>query len=502
MPKDFKTPGVYIQEKNAFPNSIVAVATAVPVFISYTERAERNGKSLVGVPTRITSLAEYIEQFGGSFRAKFSLAEADPSNRQDAFDVNGRSMVVKIRDHQTFYLYSSIRLFYGNGGGACYIVSVDTYGEREDGLAIQLDDFVGSSTKADPFERLKREAEPTLVLVPDAVALGEECYSRIYTKILSHCASMQTCFGIFDIAKPQPTECTADVVGLFREQIGRSDLEYGAAYYPWLRASVVQPGEVTFENLDNSVALDRLLPVGEAAAVSLVRKFNELASPTVGDRQRYHQDLTAASLTYRHIIEGIRNALNELPPSGAIAGVYAANDSSRGVWKAPANVYLSMVKELAVAISSEQQECLAVDVLAGKSINVIRAFPGTGILVWGARTLDGNSQDWRYINVRRTMTMVEQSLKMAARAYIFEPNTANTWVVAKGAMVSFLTNLWKQGALAGSYPEQAFKVMVGLGETMTPEDILDGQLRIVVLVSILRPEEFISIEFQQQMQPS
>jgi hypothetical protein len=122
--------------------------------------------------------------------------------------------------------------------------------------------------------------------------------------------------------------------------------------------------------------------------------------------------------------------------------------------------------------------------------------------VWGARTLDGNSQDWRYINVRRTMIMIEQSLKLACRAYVFEPNDSNTWVTMKSMMNNFLADLWKQGALAGAIPEQAFDVQVGLGSTMTPADILAGLLLVTVKLAIVHPAEFIVITFQQQQQQS
>jgi len=95
-------------------------------------------------------------------------------------------------------------------------------------------------------------------------------------------------------------------------------------------------------------------------------------------------------------------------------------------------------------------------------------------LVWGARTLDGNSQDWRYINVRRTLIMIEQSLKLACSAYVFEANDSGTWITIKSMINNFLDNLWKQGALAGAVPEEVFDVQIGLGTTMTPNDILDG----------------------------
>jgi phage tail sheath protein FI len=193
--------------------------------------------------------------------------------------------------------------------------------------------------------------------------------------------------------------------------------------------------------------------------------------------------------------------LNLLPPSAAIAGVYTMVDNTRGVWKAPANVSLASVISPAVNISHDEQEDLNVTP-QGKSINAIRPFIGEGVLVWGARTLDGNSLDWRYINVRRTMIMLEESIRLASKAYVFEPNVANTWVTMKGMISNFLDGIWKRGGLAGASPTDAFGVYVGLGETMTPEDILEGILRITVLVAISRPAEFIEITFQQQMQKS
>ena len=192
--------------------------------------------------------------------------------------------------------------------------------------------------------------------------------------------------------------------------------------------------------------------------------------------------------------------MNRLPPSGAIAGIYTMVDNTRGVWKAPANVSVSMAISPVLNITQAQQEGLNVDPIAGKSINVIRSFPGSGTLVWGARTLDGNSQDWRYVNVRRTLIMIEQSVKLATRSYVFEPNDANTWVTLKCMIENFLFNIWKQGGLAGSKPEESYNVMVGLGSTMTAQDILDGYLNVSLQVAVVRPAEFIVVTFQQQMQ--
>jgi phage tail sheath protein FI len=176
-------------------------------------------------------------------------------------------------------------------------------------------------------------------------------------------------------------------------------------------------------------------------------------------------------------------------------------DNSKGVWKAPANVSIAAVVSPTVNISHEEQEDLNVPI-NGKSVNAIRFFTGEGIKVWGARTLDGNSLDWRYINVRRTMIMLEESVKNAAKAYVFEPNVAATWINMKSMISNFLNGIWKRGGLAGAVPDDAYSVSVGLGETMTSDDILEGIMRITVLVAIVHPAEFIEITFQQQMQKS
>jgi uncharacterized protein len=500
---DFKTPGVYIVEKNAFPGSVVAVETAIPVFIGYSEKAERNGKSLIGKPTRITSLAEYHEMFGYGFQSKFTITSAgNMVMKEEALNLNGQQMLVTVKPNHIAYFYNCIRLFYANGGGSCYICSVATYEDKPDGFEIKASDFIKDTTEnsLDIFDDiLAKEYEPTMVVIPDIIALGKDAYP-IYKKVLSHCADMQSRIGIFDLKKQGVSDKTDDVVHEFRTEIGDTNLNYGTAYYPWLKTTVVQADEVSFENLDKSVDLKSLL--AEEKAKELLTNFSANANPSKDDKEFFHQSLKAISPSYNQILEAIRSKLNELPASAAMAGIYTMVDNSRGVWKAPANVSVNMVVAPCTTISSKEQESLNVDFIAGKSINAIRLFPGQGVLVWGARTLDGNSQDWRYINVRRTVIMIEQSLKLAMKAYVFEPNDEGTWITVKSMMTNFLTNLWKQGALAGATPEDAFDVLIGLGTTMTPNDILDGTMRVTIKLAIVRPAEFIVITFQQQQQQS
>lgn len=487
---EHKTPGVFTTEDNALPSSAVAVETAVPVFIGYTEKAERNGKSLTAIPTRISSLAEYVALFGGAFKPTFRITE-DPKGDMV---LNGKPYKVDWSPNHNLYFYSCIRFFYLNGGGNCYIMSVGSYSDAVKGISSKR--FTGDPTASpalpDVFKILEKEYEPTLVLMPDVVSLEDNGYA-LYTEVLKHCNKTQSRFGIFDVGRS--TDGTSESnVKFFRESIGSEFLNYGAAYYPWLHTSVISAGEVGPHNLAGTVNLLDLIPASENQAMAIINK-----GPGI-DVTTYHNSLLACSPTYKMIMEKIRALMNLLPPSAAIAGIYTLVDTSKGVWKSPANVSVAAAIAPEVNISNDEQQTMNVDPLTGKSINIIRTYPGIGTLVWGARTLDGNSQDWRYINVRRTLIMIEQSLKLATRAYVFEPNDSGTWISIQSMINNFLYNLWKQGALAGTVPEEAYRVQIGLGATMTPNDILDGLLKVTVLLAIVRPAEFIELSFQQQQQ--
>jgi uncharacterized protein len=116
--------------------------------------------------------------------------------------------------------------------------------------------------------------------------------------------------------------------------------------------------------------------------------------------------------------------------------------------------------------------------------------------------LDGNSNEWRYIPVRRFFNMVEDSVKNASGRYVFEPNDANTWVKVKAMIENFLTTQWRAGALMGSKPEEAFFVSVGLGKTMTSVDVLEGKMIVEIGMAVVRPAEFIILRFSHKMMES
>jgi phage tail sheath protein FI len=205
---------------------------------------------------------------------------------------------------------------------------------------------------------------------------------------------------------------------------------------------------------------------------------------------------------YNQIISAINSQvkINNFPPSGAIAGIYNKVDDQKGVWQSPANIALNSVVAPSVNISAVQQADLNVDATTGKSINAIRPFLGKGTLVWGARTLDGNSNDWRYISVRRLVSYIENTLQIGLQNYVFESNNAMTWLKVRAMMEPFLEDLWQQGALVGNKVEDAFFVNLGLGTTMTPQDILEGRMIVSIGLATARPAEFIVLNVTQLQQ--
>jgi uncharacterized protein len=522
MPPVMKTPGVYIIEKNAFPNSIVEVATAVPAFIGYTQKADNNGHTLTNKPWRITSLAEFHQYFGlGPTAAnvtRFSLRKAQVDAMasplislaaRDATPFTLGGTAYRLTQTQGFYLlYFSLLTFFQNGGGPCYIVSVGSYDAAAD-KPIDKDRLI------DGIHALALEQEPTLLVVPDAVLLEHDDCIAVQKEALRHSGNvMKNRIAILDIWQGyRDRHSTPDCVAAFRDAIGTDCLSYGAAYYPWLNTNVVAEAELNCAQLDTDskdlliegikaeFTTMNLSPTKLTEMSNIAEQIKLVNSELIQEVTLLTNTLRTVSPFFSSIMAEMRKRLNLLPPSAAMAGIYTMVDNTRGVWKAPANVSLNGVVNACVPISHEQQEDLNVTP-QGKSINAIRDFVGEGVLVWGARTLDGNSLDYRYINVRRTLIMVEQSIRPAINAMVFEPNNANTWVTIKNMINNFLTNIWRQGGLAGSKPEDAFNVLVGLGVTMTQQDILDGLLRVTVLIALSRPAEFIEITFEQNMQAS
>ena len=210
-----------------------------------------------------------------------------------------------------------------------------------------------------------------------------------------------------------------------------SDKGFGALYYPWIKAPV---------------------ETVESGKVTLIQEF--------------------------------------IPSSGYIAGIYARSDTERGVHKAPANEIVRGALEPKLIITKGEQ-----DILNPKGINCIRAFPGRGIRVWGARTTSADPL-WKYINVRRLLLYIEESIDEGTQWVVFEPNNEKLWGRVKATITEFLTRVWRDGALLGTKPEEAFFVKCDR-TTMTQDDIDNGRLICIIGVAPVKPAEFVIFRIAQ-----
>ncbi|WP_321344232.1 phage tail sheath family protein [uncultured Draconibacterium sp.] len=474
MATTYKTPGVYVEEISVLPPSVAQVETAIPAFIGYTEKAkEIVDDDLLNTPKRITSLLEYEQYFGGADNEESIVVNID-----DVYDSSGAlTRKVEVPEPATkspYKMYYSMQMYFANGGGPCYIISVGDY----DTTVSKTDLGVNGG-----LAELAKEDEPTLIVFPDATSIAaSNNFYGLAEEALTQCEKLQDRFAIIDTYNEAASFASTLRSGI---SLGTDFLKYGAAYYPWLKTSLpyaYNEGEVT-------IAHNETTPPAPTAAGAFDGLFINDSS------------VIANTELYNRIKTELAKLTVTLPPSGAMAGIYARVDRTRGVWKAPANVGVTNIIGPNKKVSNQEQDGLNIDT-SGKSINVIRAFAGRGTLVWGARTLAGNDNEWKYIPVRRFFNMVEESVKKATAQFVFEPNDSNTWVKVRAMIENFLVLQWRAGALAGAKPEEAFFVRVGLGQTMTAQDILEGKLNVEIGMAAVRPAEFIILKFSHKMQES
>ena len=493
MATNYQTPGVYIEEIPALPQSVAEVQTAIPAFIGYTQKAlDSNNQSLTLKPTRITSVLEFVTYFGGA-QPEQTLA-VNYVEYRDTLTGPTTSETINVAfsgASSKYNLYYAIQAYYDNGGGPCYIVSIGGFAPIGSGP-------LGATDFRNGLQAIVQEDEPTLIVFPEGQGMLAADHYSILSSALDQCGTLQDRFTIMDLNDPATAPNFAllldGVAQAFRNAVTPVDLvnlKYGAAYFPNVSTSLSYVFDETQVMISHKISVNNVLSAGAMdgkTLASLDPSISANATPNAVGYNKFLQALDAYPVI--------------LPPSPLMAGIYATVDNDRGVWKAPANVGVADAVGLTYKVTNEDQDGLNVDPTSGKSINAIRAFTGRGILVWGARTLAGNDNEWRYVNVRRFFTMVEQSCKLASASFVFENNDANTWAKLQGMIENFLTTLWRQGALQGAKPDQAFYVSVGLGKTMTALDILEGRLIVQVGLAAVRPAEFIILQFIQMLAQS
>lgn len=457
----YKTPGVYVEEVSNLAPSVAGVATAIPAFVGCTTDGERNS------PKSISSLLEYVKYFG---------------ERPD-LTVGSDGQV----ENAGFVMFDSLRLFFANGGKTCYVVSVG-----------DTDSVPTATAYSNAIDTLEAVDEVTLVSCPDAaLLLSDDNLITVQQAMLAHCAKMKDRIALLDVVKPIK----------FRDDIGLTGLSYGAAYYPLLKSAY--QADFKYGQVVNYMVKKGWLSEDDEAyklssgnddAEDLPETEEEAKKKAALDEVLFKiKKVQATNPDYAKALEELQEMACVVTPSAAVAGAIVSSDHTVGVWQAPANVSLSCIKDVMVSVTNEMQEDLNAPE-NGKAINAIRRFSGKGILIWGARTLDALSNEWKYISVRRLFNYIEESVQKSTSWAMFQPNVTNTWVKLKSQISNFLTTLWRAGAMAGATPEEAFFVNVGKDITMSQEDILNGNLIIQVGIAAVRPAEFIILEFSHKVQ--
>lgn len=487
----YRSPGVYVEEIPVFPPSVAEVETAIPAFVGYTDKADDAlGEDLTNVAFRINGFSEFEQYYGKSpvedpaaFTVK--ITEYRQGTEPVRYVVDVDKVAATLSKH---ILHQSMKLYFANGGGPCYIVSVGKF----------ADDVNPNKDKLKAgIEVLASEDVPTILVVPEAVSLSGAAFTEVAETLVKQAHDLQDRFVILDVPSTtipkNSANIKADVDKIRAISLDKEFRRYSAAYYPWVETSYTYNDNAEF-------ATTKFKTVAISAHNVFIDGVAGPAGPFNGGTVDAVK--TANEVLYNRIKEVFEQHHLVLPPSAAIAGIYARVDESRGVWKAPANVGLANVVKAVITISRVDQNTLNIDDVAGKSINAIINMPGYGTQVFGARTLDGNDKEWRYVNVRRFVSVVEESIKKSINWAVFEPNVASTWVRVQAMIESYLFLKWRDGALAGAKPEQAYEVQVGLNKTMTPDDILEGLMIVEIKLAVARPAEFIVLKIMQKAQES
>lgn len=512
---EYLSPGVYIEEVNTGPRPIEGVGTAMAAFVGFAPAGPPN------TPVLITNWTKYIETYG-------SLDEA------------GR----RSPHMEGAFLSHAVYGYFQNGGGRCYVTRVVAgNGKAEKIPEVQIP---SRSSKAMPSLTITPRSAPSSDIqveitpptppadggtapdgafnvkvkmgeteeVYDNVTLGKRGGRNIVETInqgsrLVQVAEAQTTGPIADrlpadgsylikatppaaLPEPQPGHFIGDVA----ERTGVEGMEIAEDVTMLCCPDLVSP--LVLKALGN----DGVKKVQTAMLTHCERMADRMAildtppglSPQQAIRWRQSDtnfDSKFSALYYPWIsVTGPDGRSLAVPPCGHIAGIWARNDTERGVHKAPANEVIRGALDVATPITKGEQ-----DLLNPIGVNCLRTFTGRGLRVWGARTLSSDPA-WRYVNVRRLFNYVEKSIERGTQWVVFEPNDQNLWARVRRDIGAFLTTVWRDGMLFGRTPEEAFYVKCD--EELNPPESRDlGRLVIEIGMAPVKPAEFVIFRFSQ-----
>jgi uncharacterized protein len=506
---NYLTPGVYVEEIPAQSKPIEGVGTAVAAFVGLAPGGPAN------TPMRIANWTQFARLYG------------DPVEPENGPFMPGG------------YLAHAVYGYFQNGGGVCWVVRVGT-GDGEGAQAAQAALPSASDAALEAFRvlALPGVAGPVsveLVEEPKAEADGEP---PTYKLTVSAGGTSETYDGL-TLKKGRgniATKVNAASAIVRLEETGGALPETQRAPAPGryaLSAPPVATKKLTTTDFEGDIARRRglggLAAVDEITMVAIPdlmtlagngddAHLRDLQGKIIahcegaGDRMAIldpppgliPQDILEWRMTtagydskyatlywpWVEVMDPITNQPMMVPPSGHVAGVWARTDATRGVHKAPANEVILGANGLAFQLTHDEQGALN-----RSGINCIRSFPGRGIRIWGARTLSSDPE-WRYLNVRRLFNYISESIIEGTQWSVFEPNDERLWMQLRIAATNFLTRTWRDGALFGSTPEQAFFVKCD-AETNPPDVIEAGQVIVEVGIAPVKPAEFVIFRISQ-----
>ena len=530
---EYLSPGVYVEEVDTGAKPIEGVGTATAAFVGFTEKAQIRERvdggwatrDLLNQPTLVTNWTQFVDRFG-SF-------------------VEGA------------YLPHAVYGYFQNGGARCYVLSVKTMPKaqvallnkegkpqlivraRQAGLAgsrlrVKIDDSKVARPRK-PGKKDEEKAPPAATSVSfdctverEKVAGGWQVEETLSGVTLAEVEG-QVRVAYKDNKAPQWVqillpEADVDLEELCpRKQQASLQIEAALLTSPTsedFRGDVSErTGVEGLEAIDDItiVSVPDLMATanGQGPDLDMVKAVQSMIvghCERLGDRiaildpppglspqeiRRWRTDVAAYDSSYAvlyypwiQVQDPVRKRPVYIPPSGHLAGLWARTDTNRGVHKAPANEVIRGATGLAYNVTKREQ-----DTLNPGGVNCIRAFPGMGIRVWGARTLSTNSS-WRYINVRRLFNFVEKSIERGTMWVVFEPNNSRLWARVRRDVTAFLTTIWRTGALFGSSPGEAFYVKCD--EELNPPESRDlGRLIIEIGLAPVKPAEFVIFRISQ-----
>ncbi|HEY6569134.1 MAG TPA: phage tail sheath family protein [Candidatus Limnocylindrales bacterium] len=490
---NYLSPGVYVEEVEAGSRPIEGVGTAVAAFVGLAARGPANA------PTLVTNWNQFTSTFGDFIEGS--------------------------------YLAHAIYGYFLNGGGAAYVVRVGA-----DGVAPTASAELPSSTdKAKPAFRVAAlEAGPEgNDLSIDVQPAGEEGNFKLVVKrggkeveTFDNVSTARGKQNVATVVKAQSKTITIEDVGALAPAAGSTALVGGSAAAPsrltpddYVGNSSDRTGFAGLEAVDEVTMLSvpDLMAVYEQGMIDLeglqavqlaMIAHCELMGDRVAildappglnaqqvkewrvDKAGYDSKYATLYWPWIKVFDPLSGQAKFVPPSGHTAGIWARNDDTRGVHKAPANEVVRGAISLALNLTKAEH-----DQLNPNGINCIRAFPGRGIRVWGARTISSDPS-WRYLNVRRLFNYIEESIFEGTQWVVFEPNDQRLWGRVKRTINAFLLRVWRDGALFGATPDQAF--FVKCDEENNPPEVRDaGQLIIDIGIAPVKPAEFVVFRIAQ-----